>query len=495
MATFFSNTLAQRSQLQGSADFTTSGYIRALAQTVGKQISSGVKGSLAVGASTVLTVTVGGTAYSWTYTDLGRVIRITSGPASGVSVKVTEIVSTSAVKVAAIVGVASTSIGNFFDIYDASNTEADFGYLRQDMTDIKGTAAWNDDLPTYTRPSDTGTTLNVSLANIAGKTLDSKALSINTLAVAIPIGSGATGVTLPVITVHAGGTNETGLPIFGVAPYALDFETTYVSIIDPVTKLALTVQTGPNIGETIYGRMAGGVSGSNLVIHFHSGLNDGSVGDHFYSWEGTQPGIVDIHYPTIKRFDEFSLNDFRLASVTGVIGDATNAVDIAALNVFTGRSSGQNNPVLTNTTASYVFSTIASPSASDLEEAVNTLNSEIGSRVFTGAILTNGQKVTASLQALSNAITVAVGTTTKLVYQVLSQLNPGSIITIPNSADYILDASGNGQGLDVYVAGVQQFPDSTPSATDGDYKENSTTTIMTRRPIFAGQVMTFIIRG
>lgn len=61
---------------------------------------------------------------------------------------------------------------------------------------------------------------------------------------------------------------------------------------------------------------------------------------------------------------------------------------------------------LTNTGNYFPFVNLPDVTPS-VVEALNTLNAQIGNRDYTGAVLTDGQTITASLQALSNAITAS----------------------------------------------------------------------------------------
>ena len=130
------------------------------------------------------------------------------------------------------------------------------------------------------------------------------------------------------------------------------------------------------------------------------------------------------------------------------------------------------NGLLTNTAAYYPFYNLpnATPTVVD---ALNTLNNQIGNRTYTGSVLTSGQTITASLQALSNAITASH--LTRTIERLSANIPANTAHTLPGAITYTLDGTNNGQNLFVYTRGVLRDPG--PVSGGNDYAETSTSSI------------------
>jgi hypothetical protein len=101
------------------------------------------------------------------------------------------------------------------------------------------------------------------------------------------------------------------------------------------------------------------------------------------------------------------------------------------------------------------------------------LNTQIGNRTYTGTYLTNGQTITASLQALSNAIVSSH--LTRTIERLSVNIPANTAHTLPGGITYTLDGTNNGQGLFVYSRGVLRDPG--PVSAGNDYQETSTTSV------------------
>jgi len=148
---------------------------------------------------------------------------------------------------------------------------------------------------------------------------------------------------------------------------------------------------------------------------------------------------------------------------------------------------------LTNTDGYYPFYDLsANPTIIDV---VNILNSQIGNDTFTGTILTSGNTITQSLQALSTAITNAKASTavTRLILRTPSDISAGTPVTIPNGWSYNLDSNGNGAGLSVYIRGILRSP-GTVAAGD-DYAETNVNTVTFFTKVRAGDHIDFFLVG
>jgi hypothetical protein len=175
-----------------------------------------------------------------------------------------------------------------------------------------------------------------------------------------------------------------------------------------------------------------------------------------------------------ERLDQLDVNAFRTVPALGILTDATLSNRVNNLYQVVGVTDGYTNLLgyLTNTTSFYPFFNLPDATPS-VVEALNTLNAQIGNRTYTGTILTNGQTITASLQALSNAI--ASGTMKRVIERLTSDLNANTAHTLPGGNVYVLDGTNNGRYLWLFTRGVLRDPG--PVATGNDYSETSTTQV------------------
>jgi hypothetical protein len=287
---------------------------------------------------------------------------------------------------------------------------------------------------------------------------------------------------------HADATDRTGVPTFDGAD-AGNHDATYVEIIDNATGQALTdIATGAN---RIYGRVLAGTAtdGNAIEIHFRK-VAQGAVlsSSTAYTWEAGQPTVVDLYYPYRERLDLMSETALRTTLINGIVGDAGVAQDISDIRTVLGISDGDTFlEGLTNTTASYVFSLLdGTPSVT---EALNALNGQIGNRDYTGSVLTDGQTITASLQALSNAISSS--SVTRVIERLSSQITAGTAHTLPGGNTYTLDGTNNGLNLSIYWRGVLKDPG--PVVDGNDYAETSTTSFTPYQKINANDHINYYI--
>jgi len=160
-------------------------------------------------------------------------------------------------------------------------------------------------------------------------------------------------------------------------------------------------------GNKIYGRMQGGaaVEPNSVESAFRSVKSSDPLSLSVpYFWEKDKPTSIDIYYPYREQMDEMDENALRVVLTSGVVVDIGLLQQIIDIRTTLGIVQGDTSfaGYLTNTSNYYVFSLLdADPTA---VEIFNALNAQIGNRSYTGTVLTNGQTVTASLQALSDAI-------------------------------------------------------------------------------------------
>lgn len=455
---------------------------------------SGATASITTSAAGLVTFTglTGMTAAS-----IGNFLTVSGANSSGNngSFRIAEYVSATSVRVANAGGTASdTNSGSISWTERKPYTlEDDLNYARTDRAAIKG-VAFSAAIPTYQRPTAVGSNVPANLSNIAGKTTDAKALVVNRKY------SGATvAATNTFITItdtgnmkHADATNRTGIPIVDGADAAA-LEATYVEIINPATETALEVLGGGDAGKRIFGRTrAGSATSPNAVeVEFRAvakgALLSSSVA---YTWEAGQPTTIDLYYGYRERLDNLSDTALRTVLTNGIVGDADAAQDITDVRTVIGISDNVTSlaGLLTNTSNYFVFSNLPDGTPS-VVEAFNTINAQIGNRDYTGSVLTDGQTITASLQALANAISGS--SVVRTVERVASDINAGSAHTIPGAQSYTTDSGNNGQNMWVFVRGLLMDPG--PLTGGNDYAETSGTSITFYQRVRAGDHINYMI--
>lgn len=354
--------------------------------------------------------------------------------------------------------------------------EDDINFIRTDRAAIKGTT-FDADIPVYERPTAVGTDVPANLANIAGKTTDAKALVVNRKEEDLVVGSGDTFVTINAVGAlkHADAVDRTGVPIWDGAD-AGDNNVTYAEIADGYES-ELLVLSGPNVGNRIFGRMRAGSSTSpdSVEVEFRSVPRGEPLSSSVaYTWEAGQSTSIDVFYPYRERLDVLDENALRTTLVNGLVGDQ-NASDVTAIRDAIGISSGDNSlaSLLTNTTDFFPFSDLPDATPS-VVEALNTLNEQIGSRDYTGTILTDGYTITESLQELADAL-ADNASITRTIERLTAAVPRNVAHTLPAGLSYDIDATNNGRNLYVYWRGILRDPG--PVIDNNDYEETSSTSI------------------
>lgn len=360
------------------------------------------------------------------------------------------------------------------------SAEDDHNYHRTDRASIKG-VPYDADIPTYYKCTDQSTPVPANLLNIAGNTLDAKAFVLDRKFENVQIFDGYTFVTL--ISTgqlkHADPVDITGVPIYDGYDVGND-EATYVELIKDGYQQGLLVLTGPNAGDRIFGRTRAGGSSSpdSVEVELRSVPVDEPISNSIpYTWESGQPTIVDLYYPYRSCLSGMSDTAFRTTMVNGLIADAGLSQDISNILQIIGVDAEDTDlgGVLTNTGLYYPFFNLPDVTPS-VVEALNTLNEQIGSRDYTGPILTDGYTITQSLQELADSISFSSGMI-RTIERLNTQVSAGTVHTLPGGLTYSPDGTGNGRYLWVYVRGLLQDPG--PISAGNDYEETSTTSITT----------------
>jgi len=355
----------------------------------------------------------------------------------------------------------------------------DLDFERTDRQAIKG-ASYDAAIPLYQRPTAIGTNVPANLTNIASKTTDARGFIINRKFSAATVAATNTYITITSAgnLKHSDSVDKTGVPVFDAAPYTGDYPSCYVEILDPSDGTQFEVQAGLHAGEKIYGITRGGVSASpnSVQVVFYSVPYGGdiSASSTAYTWEAALPTSIDLFYGYFQRLDQLSDNAFRTVLSLGIEETGDLRQDIDDIQVTIGMNDGDKSLAgkLTNTGNYYPFVNLPDVTPS-VVEALNTLNAQIGNRDYTGSVLTDGQTITASLQALSNAIVAS--SVVRTIERLSVDVNANVPHTLPGGITYTLDGTGNGQNLWVFWRGLLRDPGTVVNGDD--YQETSTTQI------------------
>lgn len=355
--------------------------------------------------------------------------------------------------------------------------EDDINFARTDRKLIKGTAAFHSAVPTYQRPSAIGTNVSANLSNIAGKTLDAHAWVINRVfrADGVTLGDGYSTITSAGNFTYADSVDKTGVPINDGFD-AGNHSATYVEIINPVNENYLVGVGGATDGYRIFGRTRQGTTGvepNSVEIEFRAiPIGADITSSVSYTWDSGQPITVDFYYGFRERADQLTETAFRTTLVNGLFADSQSATNINNILTTIGTTFGDTFLTLTNTGIYFPFNNLPDGTPS-VTEALNTLNGQIGSRDYTGSILTDGYTITASLQQLANAISAA--NFVRVVERLTVDVNANVVHTLPGGNLYTPDGSNNGQNLVVYSRGILRDPG--PIVDNNDYAETSTSQV------------------
>jgi len=374
--------------------------------------------------------------------------------------------------------------------------EDNINFAITDRAAIKG-VAYTAAIPTYERPTAVGTAVPANLANIASKTTDAMAVCVTRTFLAATVAATDTFDTITSVgnLRHADAVNRTGVPVQDGAD-AGAHEATYVEIINPLTGEAIEVLGGVDEGKRIYGRTRIGSSTSpdSVEIEFRAVALGATLSTSVaYTWEAGQPTTVDYYYGFRVRLDQVADTDLRKTLVNGLIGDADIRQDVEDIRdvIDAGLADEATSlaGLLTNTGSEFIFSDLPDGTPS-IVEALNTLNGQIGNRDYTGTLLTDGQTVAASLQALSDA--VAATSVVRTIERLSVAIDQNTAHTLPGGATYTLDGTNNGRNL--WVFWRKQLRDSGPSTVaSNDYEETSTTSFTPYTKINAAESVNYFI--
>lgn len=320
------NTLDQALDIAGSLEQKSDLNLTDESSCLGVPVvgQSGAAAIITVTVSVVITGLTGMTAES-----VGRFLTIT-GAAT--------VVNNGTFLITTFNSATSVDIDNSLAVTDGNNgaitwiergpytLEDDLNYVRTDRAAIKG-VAFDAAIPTYVRCIDQGTPVPANLTNFAGNTLDAKAFIVNRKLENAVVATGDGYITIidTAALPHADAVDITGVPINDGFDASND-ESTYVEIIPDGYETAITVLSGPNAGNRIFGRTRAGTSGvepNSVEVEFRSVAIDAPISTSVaYTWEHGQPDVLDIYYGFRDCLDTMDENAFRTTLVTGLIADA-----------------------------------------------------------------------------------------------------------------------------------------------------------------------------
>jgi len=278
----------------------------------------------------------------------------------------------------------------------SGSLEEDMNVMRSLLKQVKGGTNWFDDPGKYFDPSNTTSggaeTKQLNLANIKNNTLDSKTVLIaatnDNAGVGFTVSGTSTGVLLvPFDTRYADPVNRVGLPIFkSVANAGTYFDeggtdnVCRVDVLNKATGVEMSKVTG---GYTVYGKLhdaadhSGTGEGVDVFIKFYANGVETDLSDI----DGGAPTeVVFVHPFRRKMSDMLEYEWMRTDFVSSWQGDIVLIDDISNLWSYTGATNDATNPSpWTNETASYILSS----SPDSLRAAIDLINTEVGSRIYT----------------------------------------------------------------------------------------------------------------
>lgn len=231
-------------------------------------------------------------------------------------------------------------------------------------------------------------------------------------------------------------------------------------------------------------------SATAVTIQNHAAVGETAIA----TWSENKqlvPTFVDLTYGFNERLDQLDQNAFRFPLVSGLVADSDLRQDILDLQSTMGTTDGTTNlsTYLTNTGPFFPFSNLTGGAGDTVVAALNVLNAQFGNLTFTGPYLTNGETITAALQALSNAISAV--SIVRYIERLASAVPANTSHLLPGGASYTADGSNNGKFLWVYWRGILRDPGSV--ANGDDYQETNSTHITPYSKINAGDHINYFV--
>lgn len=192
--------------------------------------------------------------------------------------------------------------------------EDDINYVRSDRAAIKG-VEYYEAIPTYFRCVDQLTEVPANLSNIAGNTIDAKAFVINKKYEdrTVSAGDGYILLSAPTELPYADSVNITGVPIDDGFDAGND-KASYVHVVADGYG-GVTVLSGQYSGYRVFGRTragTSGVDGYSVEIEFRAVRRGDPISNSVaYTWELTQPEVIDLYIGYRECLGDIDENAFR----------------------------------------------------------------------------------------------------------------------------------------------------------------------------------------
>jgi hypothetical protein len=389
--------------------------------------------------------------------------------------------------------------------------EHDLNVIRTLTKQIKGTTNWFDSNGNYFDPSDTdglnSENKELNLANIKNNTLDANTMLLpveeSNSGAGYTINPGDAGFLYTTSLAYATASDRRGLPIYQSTANSGSYydeggqdRVVGIDLID--------MNTGAEFRDG---------SGNIIYAKFHDAADHGGTGDgtdvyvKFYTEAGAytttsgDPSSIMMLYPYRKVLNDVAEHEWcRTNFVTSWEGDAVIVEDIVNLQSYTGATDNMSSPSWTSISGSYMLDS----NPSSVKDALDVINDEFGSRIFTeNNYLTNGQSITDLLNTLDTEMydlstSVADGVGEKHTEVVASDISAGSAHQLPVTLSYTPDSTSGQQGsnMDVYLDGqlLAASTGTNGNNEDRDYSETSSTHITFHFDVYQYSNITYVIR-
>jgi len=388
----------------------------------------------------------------------------------------------------------------------------DMNVLRTIVKQLKGGSDWYSELGSYFNPANT-TSGDAELETFDLESVRNETLNTKTILVAVSddnsgsgytTASGDAGLLIPLSLSYATWLDRRGVPVYASTANTGIYADEGVSD-DVVAVDVLDTSTGGEFatssGHTVYGRFydgedqpTGSGTGTDVYLKFYADEQE-------YTFTENDPTNVMMVYPYRKILSDLEEYEWtRTDFVSSWEGDEPLIEDIVNLWDFTGAIDGQSDPAWTNTSGNYVLDT----SPTSLEDGLNTLNDELGNRIFSNDYyITSGETHTANIDDLDQAIDALddqiSGAGEKYVEALSADIPADTLHTLPNNIIYT-PVSGTGQAgklLNVYIDG-QLLAASTGLYgvnSDRDYAETNTSGITFHMDVHEDSNITYFVKS
>lgn len=480
-----------------------------IAETMGTS-RAGASGTAGVNGGT-LSDFIDATYGAFTEGDSQRWIRIT-GSSNGNDgwYYISGFVSATAIKLSPALAAAET--GLVWQMYNEPNLQDDINVALTQLREIIDPAQdWFQNMPRAFDPSSTDgsdtKTEKMSMKVLADNWYGSKTKIIDVVATNPTVAPADTGFLLTTGLGYADVTDRRGLVIQDSTGNTYYDEAVLASVILGKHKVTISdaltqAEFKDAAGGLIYGVLQDGADhsgsgeGTDVFIKF---VHDVAGVPTAYTWTSNDPVSVICYLPYRKRRSELLEYDERKYSIAGIVGDAELSEDIAQIRGALGIADGDDAGDWNWTNTGNYFPLAGDPAT--VEGAINALNDEIGDRQYAeNNYIADGETITESLDKLDQAL-VRGGVKTKIVKRITATIVRGTAHTLPFASGsnplittYRLDSAYLGQFMDIYVAGKKLVPDSSATATDGEYEETSTTQVTFRFNVVVGQIVEYVIK-